>query len=115
MRILANLAGLRTKKTTRNMRAANEDSRYRGVEVKGQSAECCEASNALAGKRFLNQEAPMLPLNDCTASECRCRYEPFYDRRTDMRRSSDVGYDMASQFQQHSSRGRAIPGRRNSG
>jgi len=115
MRILANLVGIKTRKSTRNEKPASEDSRFRGVEVIGQNAECCEASKALAGKRFLSQEAPMLPLSDCTSGECRCRYEPFYDRRTDVRRASDVGSNMASQFQNQANRSRASPNRRNRG
>ena len=41
----------------------------------------CEAAKSLIGKRFLSKEAPPLPLTDCTAISCRCRYVHHEDRR----------------------------------
>ncbi len=72
----------------------------------------CEAVRALKGCRFLGNEAPSLPLENCTAAVCDCRYVHHVDRRTgilDRRRnrpgeealSSDTGLD-----DQRSGRGR---------
>lgn len=55
----------------------------------------CEAARAMTGSRFLSEEAPRLPLDDCTnASACRCVYRHFTDRRTDVRREADLGLPM---------------------
>lgn len=41
----------------------------------------CEAAKQLTDKRFLSNEAPKLPLPECTASTCHCHYEHYEDRR----------------------------------
>lgn len=52
----------------------------------------CEGARELAGKRFLSEEAPRLPLQGCSrGSHCQCVYRHFTDRRTEKRRESDVG------------------------
>ena len=45
--------------------------------------ECCEAARSLSGKRLLQAEAPRLPLAQCNADQCQCRYIYFTDRRED--------------------------------
>jgi hypothetical protein len=48
---------------------------------------CCEAVTRFAGRRFLasggrsHARAPSLPLPNCTAAQCRCRYLHHADRR----------------------------------
>lgn len=71
---------------------------YSGVQINVNSRECCQAARELEGQRFLDIEVPMLPLKGCDVAECRCAYERYDDRRTDARRLSDVGFDMASQL-----------------
>ena len=44
------------------------------------SIDCCKAAKTLKGARILAEEAPSLPLPDCTAN-CRCRYIKYTDRR----------------------------------
>lgn len=52
----------------------------------------CEAVRQLAGKRYLSEEAPRLPLDECQCVHgCRCVYRHFSDRRTDVRRDVDMG------------------------
>lgn len=51
-------------------------------------ANACEAVRALASTRFLAKEAPRLPLEDCTVSNCQCRYEHYDDRRDEDRREA---------------------------
>ena len=64
---------------------------FHGIEIEpGEDA--CTAARALAGTRFLSDEAPRLPLEHCTcASNCRCVYRHFSDRRTETRRECDEG------------------------
>jgi len=89
--------------------AAND---YRGVEVISSQSECCEAAKAIAGQRFLSDELPMLPLRDCDVAECQCTYKRFEDRRSDIRRASDLSYDMASQLRDDDQRVSTSRGRR---
>jgi hypothetical protein len=42
----------------------------------------CDAAQGLRGVRFLGDEAPPLPLENCTAETCHCRYVHHVDRRT---------------------------------
>jgi hypothetical protein len=42
----------------------------------------CEAAQSIKGRRFLGAEAPALPLENCTAETCHCRYVHHVDRRT---------------------------------
>jgi hypothetical protein len=65
-------------------------SRYHSVSIGYylyHHANACEAVKKLEGKRFLSKEAPRLPLPDCGAEHCRCRYVHFKDRRGDDRRT----------------------------
>jgi hypothetical protein len=41
----------------------------------------CEAVNKLPQRRYLVDEAPLLPLPDCTVERCNCRYNHHQDRR----------------------------------
>lgn len=86
--------------------------RYRGVQVIVDKDDCCQAALAIADKRFLVDEIPRLPLAECDAENCRCAYERFDDRRADVRRASDLGYDMASQLREVDNRSSASSGRR---
>lgn len=112
MGLLASLAGLGTTQTTTTSKRVNEKSRYRGVQVHGKRAGCCEAVRAVAGKRFLSNEVPKLPLSGCDASDCRCSYELFDDRRTEIRRGPDVAFDISSQVPEQDDRSITSSGRR---
>jgi len=85
---------------------------YRCVQVTSDGAQCCQAARALAGQRFLMDDVPMLPLSECDATECRCAYERFDDRRADSRRASDVAFDIVSQLHEENNRSGASSGRR---
>jgi len=110
MQLLASLARKQTTQTT--SKCVTEKSRYRGVQVNGNRAGCCEAVQAVAGKRFLSDEVPKLPLNGCDANDCRCSYKLFDDRRTEIRRGSDVAFDIASQLCEQDNRSGTSSGRR---
>ena len=51
----------------------------------------CAAAKKLRDKRFLSNQAPMLPLNDCNVSDCKCKFVHHNDRRSyDDRRFTSV-------------------------
>lgn len=57
----------------------------------------CKAARNLEGQRFLSGSAPRIPLPDCDASDCSCRFAHHADRRgSDDRRTpyrSPIGLD----------------------
>lgn len=55
----------------------------------------CEAVQRLKDNRFLPAEAPVLPLQGCTAQSCQCRYVHYDDRREDDRRNPYGRYSSA--------------------
>ncbi len=112
MGLFASLAGLRTIQTITTGKCVDGTSRYRGVQVHGIGADCCEAVQAIAGQRFLSDEVPMLPLGGCDATHCRCSYQLFDDRRTDVRRASDDTFDIASQLYEQNNRSSTASRRR---
>jgi len=64
---------------------------FHGVEIVPGS-HACSAVAAAARQRYLSDEAPMLPLDECTdTSQCTCRYQHYSDRRTQLRREADEG------------------------
>jgi hypothetical protein len=114
MGLFAKLTGKSTAGTkTTASQPQNTKEEYRGVEVVSHGGQCCQAAQAIVGQRFLTDEAPMLPLKGCDAAECKCSYRRFGDRRTDMRRASDVGFSMASTLHDDENRSNASKGRRN--
>ena len=55
----------------------------------------CDAARACKGKRFLSREAPHLPLPECNAARCECKYRHYADRRGGPRRGDDRGVPKA--------------------
>lgn len=53
---------------------------YHGVSIE-MGANHCPAVEEFSDKRFLSNEAPMIPLSDCTLASCECRYVHYQDRR----------------------------------
>jgi len=45
------------------------------------SSTACEAAKSMEGKRFLSGAAPRIPLPDCDALDCKCRFVHHKDRR----------------------------------
>lgn len=113
MGFLATLTGKQATETNSTSNSLSIDrSRYRSVQVKADDASCCQAVQTLLGKRFLSSEVPKLPLDGCDSKACQCTYELHDDRRADIRRVSDVAYDLASQYCQANNRDSNSPGRR---
>ena len=113
MGFLAKLAGRANavKQPTINKATA---SAYRSVQVITDPGSCCRAAESIAGNRFLAHEVPRLPLEGCDRASCNCSYKLFDDRRTEPRRASDIGYDIASELRTAENR-RTDPGGRRYG
>lgn len=92
--------------------APAEEPRYLAVEVVPDPAGCCSSVKVIAGQRLLVDRAPPLPLADCDRGSCQCRYRQYDDRRTDMRRDSDVGIRSMADLYNDSGRSENEPGRR---
>jgi len=67
---------------------------YHAVHIRFCEERACGAVRQHEGKRFLARTAPPLPLAECLADECSCRYSHYDDRRKIMkRRAVDNGFD----------------------
>ena len=64
--------------------------RFSAVEIRVRS-NACQAARALEGQRLLSKEAPALPLPDCTAAPCSCKFTKWSDRRSEGRRLEHGG------------------------
>lgn len=83
----------RKYKTEANAPPSRTDSTmsaYHAVSIKF-AANACDAAKAMTGRRFLASAAPQLPLADCDAPECRCRFAHHDDRRSGADRRSPFG------------------------
>lgn len=60
---------------------------YHSVSI-GPDKNGCASAKKHMNQRFLAREAPRLPLPDCDAVVCQCRYSHFDDRREEDRRNS---------------------------
>ena len=58
----------------------------------------CEAARKMEGRRFLSNAAPKIPLPECDAAECKCRFKHHQDRRAgnDRRNAWGQGFGAAS-------------------
>jgi hypothetical protein len=58
-----------------------DKNRFKAVSIISHGERCPE-SQALKGERFLPNEAPAIPLQDCSVEQCNCRYSRHVDRRS---------------------------------
>lgn len=66
-------------------------SKWHAVVVVLQTSSCSAAAMC-RNTRYLSKEAPRLPLSACPhPDECPCTFRHFEDRRTGIRRGSDLG------------------------
>ena len=56
------------------------DTTYHAVSLKFLPS-ACDAAKAMEGERYLSAEAPKIPLPECDATTCKCRYVHHKDRR----------------------------------
>lgn len=71
---------------------------YRGVKIVPSIEGCCREAKEVSSKCYLSHEIPRLPLESCDFDKCLCTFKLFEDRRADLRRASDTGFDMASSY-----------------
>ena len=65
----------------RHQRTGQQSTQFHAVSLKLSSG-ACDAAKALQGKRFLSNAAPRIPLEDCDAGKCDCRFVHHKDRRS---------------------------------
>lgn len=83
-----NAAGRTSKKSAGSKRPAASKkpsvprNPYRATSIQA-DADACGAVKTVAGKRYLDTERdlPVLPLPECDAGRCNCRYQRYEDRR----------------------------------
>ena len=64
---------------------------YSAVTIDFGKSDACPAVMKIFGQRFLCEDAPTLPLVDCTRESCACTYRHYDDRRTGLRRDEEKG------------------------
>lgn len=84
---------------------------YHAVSITFQS-DACNAARAMAGRRFLATAAPTLPLPDCDATECKCRFVHHDDRRSGRDRRSPFSPGQAAGTGSYEKEKRTGTGRR---
>lgn len=82
---------LRPRSRTADATKKKPVSRWQAVTIVPAIQGGCEQAHALAGKPFLVNEAPELPLPGCDAARCNCRFSRREDRREGPRRAADDG------------------------
>ena len=78
--------------------ASTPTTAYHAVSIKF-SSNACSAARDLDGRRFLSSAAPKLPLAECDALQCKCRFVHHKDRRAGKDRRSPFapsGYSSAT-------------------
>ncbi len=77
----------RRKSTSENVRPdqrhktpADSSTKFHAVSIKF-SPNACAAAREMDGRRFLSGAAPKIPLPECDALECKCRFIHHKDRR----------------------------------
>ncbi len=64
-----------------HLRRKGGTTEYHSVSI-SLSKNACAAAQDLSGHRFLATTAPILPLPECDADECTCRFKHHEDRRS---------------------------------
>lgn len=69
--------------------AQSTTTRFHAVSIQT-TTNGCEAAKSVEGKRFLSGSAPHLPLPECDAFVCKCRFVHHADRRSGVDRRGRV-------------------------
>ena len=70
---------------------ASKTGSFHAVSIRIDKRSACDAVRKISGQRFLSAAAPRLPLLNCSAKTCRCKFERHADRRGRPRRASETG------------------------
>ena len=95
---------------TDNSNDSSADTKWRSVKIRPGLISCERVAN-FQGQVFLSQEAPSLPLQNCTEEECNCHYIFLDDRRNGTDRRIDLG-KMGEFFPTYQGERRQVHGRR---
>ena len=64
--------------------------KFDAVSIVPGSKNCCDAAKKIVGMRFLREQTPIFPLDECDQyDKCECKYDHWDDRRQDERRDFD--------------------------
>lgn len=72
------------------VQTSSKKSAYHAVSIKI-AGNACQAAREMEGLRILSSAAPRLPLPDCDALDCSCRFAHHEDRRARQDRRSPFG------------------------
>ncbi|MDX1405445.1 MAG: hypothetical protein R3192_12945 [Woeseiaceae bacterium] len=86
-------------------------SKFHAVSVQ-YAAGACDAARSIEGKRFLSSAAPRLPLPDCDARECKCRFMHHADRRSGVDRRGRIPANMIASARSYDGKERRYRERR---
>ncbi len=64
-------------------------SKFHAVSIQTANG-ACDAARSMQGKRYLSSAAPRIPLPDCDATVCKCRFLHHADRRSGTERRGQV-------------------------
>lgn len=70
-----------------SQRKVSQSGAFHAVAIK-YTDDGCDAAKQMAGRRFLSNAAPRLPLPECNQLECRCSFVHYKDRRAGRDRRS---------------------------
>ncbi|HEY6598994.1 MAG TPA: hypothetical protein VIZ30_06770 [Pseudomonadales bacterium] len=80
------------KRRTSSQRPGTVRQLFHGVAIEAPEGHGCRAVLALSEQRYLAHEAPHFPLDNCDRrASCRCKYRHYSDRRSALRRETDIG------------------------
>lgn len=89
-----------------------EDTAYHAVSIRFAEG-ACAAAKGMTGRRFLATTAPRLPLPECDAATCECRFAHHEDRRAAKdRRSPFAAGNLSGATGRYSKERRERPDRR---
>lgn len=69
---------------------SKSNSEFHAVSLKCEQ-NACQVAKDMRGRRFLSSAAPRIPLPECDARECSCRFVHYQDRRKRENRRSPFG------------------------
>ncbi len=78
-----------TARPAESRRKLPSSTKFHAVSLKF-ARDACNAAKALDGRRFLSSAAPRIPLDECDAAECHCRFVHHKDRRSGFDRRSGL-------------------------
>ncbi len=99
--------------TSTNTTTSTTTTEFHAVSIQTMNS-ACEAAKSLQGKRYLAGAAPRIPLAECDATECKCRFIHHADRRSGADRRGHVPPNMIASTGGHSGKERRYRERRGS-